>query len=144
MASPDKETFVHRWFEEVWNKGRIEAIDELLAEGAVIHGLKGAMGEEVRGPEGFRPFFQAFHSAFPDIRITVETTVSEGNKIAAWCVVRGTHTEDGIGIAPTQKPIEFTGMCMVVVENGKMVEVWNSFDFLSFYQQLGVLPVLSA
>lgn len=139
MTSP-RETLAHRWFEEVWNKGRIEAIDEMLAPGAVVHGIKDKEGNDLRGPEGFKPFFQSFHGAFPDIHVEVEHTVVEGDSVAAYCVVRGTHTSEGLGFAPTQKPIMFTGICILAVEGGMIVEAWNGFDFLGFYQQLGVLP----
>ena len=57
--------------------------------------------------------------------------------------MRATHTGEGIGITPTDKPVEFTGMTMVRVKDGKIVEAWNNFDFMAMFQQLGALQVSS-
>ena len=118
------ETVLHRWFEEVWNQKRESAIDELMTEDAMVHGIAGPDGKEIRGPVAFRPFFHHFCAAFPDIRITIEVTA--------------THTGRGVTAAPTNRFARFTGMCIVRVENGKIAEGWNNFDFLSMYQQLGM------
>ncbi len=111
----------------------------MLARDVVIYGLSDAEGREVRGVEAFKAFHEKFREAFPDIQVTVEDTVAEGDKIAALCTVRGTHGGEGIGLAPTKRAIEFTGMCMLRVVDGKIAEAWNSFDFLSLYQQLGAI-----
>jgi len=132
------ETLIHRWFEEVWNKGRADAIDEMFDCEGIAHGLTGEDGKELCGPEGFKPFFESFRQAFPDLQVVVEDTVVEGDKVAARCIVRGTHRGEGIGIAATDKPVEFTGMTIVRVKDGKVVEAWNNFDFLAMYQQLGL------
>ncbi len=132
------ETIVRRWFEEVWNQKRESAIDELMADDALVHGIVGPDGNEIRGAAAFKPFFQHFCEAFPDIRITVEDALVDGGKVAARCAVTATHTGPGVMAAPTNKSARFTGMCIVRVENGKIVEGWNNFDFLSMYQQLGM------
>jgi steroid delta-isomerase-like uncharacterized protein len=129
-------TIEHRWFGEVWNKGRADAIDEMLSPDVVIHGLTDSNGNEVRGAEAFKSFYEGFRGAFPDIQVTVEDTVSEGDKIVARCTVRATHRGEGLGLAPTDKAVEFTGMCMLSMEGGKIVESWNSFDFLTMFQQI--------
>ena len=134
-----QDTFVHRWFEEVWNKGRAAAIDEMLAPGAVVHGIKGPDGAELRGPAGFKPFFEMFRAAFPDIHVEVEETIIDGEKFSGRCVARGTHKGPLGGFPATQKQIEFSGMCMAVVRDGKMTEVWNTWDFVTMYRQLGAL-----
>ena len=134
----DKEpTLVHRWFEEVWNKGRAEAIDEMFDCEGIAHGLTDEGGNELCGPEGFKPFFQSFRNAFPDLEVTVEDTVVEGDKIAARCTVKGTHAGEGVGVAATNRRVEFTGMTMVRVKDGKIAEAWNNFDFMTMFQQLG-------
>ncbi len=140
----DNVALMRRWFEEVWNKGREEAIDELLAEDGVANGLADESGEALRGPVGFKPFFRRFREAFPEIEVTVEDTVSEGDKVAARCTVRGAHRGDSLGLAATNRPVEFTGICIVRVADGKIAEAWNNFDFMSMFQQLGALRVDSA
>jgi len=137
--SEENKALIRRWFEEVWNKGREEAIDEMFAEGAVANGLSDESGEPLRGPAGFKPFFRRFRDAFPDIQVTVEDTVAEGDKVAARCSVRGRHSSDSLGFAATRRPVEFTGISIVRVSGGKIVEAWNNFDFMSMFQQLGAL-----
>jgi steroid delta-isomerase-like uncharacterized protein len=128
------DTILHRWFEQVWNLGREEAIDELMAEDVVTHGLQ----EDLHGPAAFKPFYRQFRSAFPDMRITVEEVLIDGDMIAARCSVSGTHTGPGLSVPASGKPTSVTGMCMARVKDGKMIEGWNNFDFLALYQQIGM------
>src|SRR5215207_4388844 len=125
----DNAAVVRRWFEEVWNRGREEAIDELFDEA----------GSPLRGASGFKPFFRRFREAFPELEVVVEDTVSEGDKVAARCTVRGRHRGDALGFKATDSPVEFDGICIVRVRGGKIVEAWNNFDFMSMFQQLGAL-----
>jgi steroid delta-isomerase-like uncharacterized protein len=136
--SEENRALIHRWFEEVWNKGRAEAIDELFAEGGIANGLADESGAPLRGPQGFKPFFQKFRDAFPNIEVIVEDTVAEGDKVAARCRVRATHQGEGLGIAATNRPVEFTGISIVRIKGGQIVEAWNNFDFASMFQQLNV------
>ncbi len=130
-------TLMHRWFEEVWNQGRTETIDELLAPDVVGHGLVDAAGQEVRGVAAFKEFYHSFRETFPDIHITVEDTISEGDKLVGRCQVTGCHRGGGIGVAPTGKTVSFGGACIVRIKDGRIAESWNHFDFLSLYQQVG-------
>jgi steroid delta-isomerase-like uncharacterized protein len=132
------ETVLHRWFEQVWNQKRESAIDELMAEDAVVHGIAGPDGKEIRGPVAFRPFFHHFCAAFPDIRITIEDVLVDGDKVAVRCAVTATHAGPGLTAAPTNKAANITGMCIARIKDGKIAEGWNNFDFLSMYQQLGM------
>jgi len=139
VSTDDNKALIHRWFEEVWNKGRAEAIDEMFAADGIANGLSDEQGEPLRGPDAFRQFFYKVRTAFPDIEVVVEDTVAEGDKLAARCRVRATHQGDSLGIAATRKPVEFTGIALVRIENGKIVEAWNNFDFMSMFQQLGAI-----
>jgi steroid delta-isomerase-like uncharacterized protein len=136
-------TLVHEWFEEVWNRRDAGTIDRLLGADAIVHGIAKENETPVRGPGGFKEFHRRFLEAFPDLSVEVVETVSEGNKIAARCIVRGTHRGGGLGFAATGKTMEFTGMGIALVSGGKIVEAWNNFDFLTMYSQLGVLDKLS-
>ena len=137
--SDENSALIRRWFEEVWNKGREEAIDELFAAEGIAHGLADEAGNDLRGPQDFKPFFRKFRSAFPEIEVVVEDTVAEGDKVAARCVVRGKHQSDSLGFAATGQATEFTGITIVRIEKGKIVEAWNNFDFMTMYKQLGTL-----
>jgi steroid delta-isomerase-like uncharacterized protein len=138
MSNENKE-LLRRWFEEVWNKGREEAIDEMFAADGIAHGLTEGGDKTMRGPVDFKPFFRTFRSAFPEIEVVMEDAIAEGDKVAARCRVRGKHQSDSLGFAATGLPTEFTGITIVRIEGGKIVEAWNNFDFMTMYKQLGAL-----
>lgn len=133
----ENRALIRRWFEEVWNKGREEAVDEMFAADGLGHGLA-EDGGPLQGPENFKLFHRAFRGAFPDIRVTVEDVLADGDRIAARCSVRATHTGDHLGFAATGKPVEITGITICRIGHGQIIESWNNFDFLKLYQQLGV------
>ena len=133
--STENKALVRRWFEEVWNKGRVAAIDEMLAADAPIHGL----GVDFYGPAGFKPFHAAYRNAFPDVTIQVDDIVAEGSIVAARWSGTGTHHGEGLGFAATGRQVQFSGMSFIRVENGTLVEAWNNFDQLGMRQQLGVV-----
>ena len=124
------------WFDEVWCRGQEAAIDRLMATEAVAYGLPGG---DMRGAAGFRQVFNAFRGAFPDIHVAVERTITEGDMVTAHCRVTGTHTGNGLGLDATGKKVDFEGMTIVRVVDGRIREGWNCFDFLTMYQQLGVV-----
>ncbi len=140
MAQPGSTlvTLARRWFEEVWNQKRVATINELLTDNVLAHGLVGPDGKEVRGPAAFKSFHQHFCTAFPDIHITVEDVLQDGDKVAARCSVTGTHRGSNLPVAATNNAINITGMCILRVEEGKIAEAWNNFDFLKMYQQIGM------
>jgi len=140
-STPD--AVVRSWFEELWNQGNEDAIERLFAANGIAHGLPSPDGQALRGPEAYRPFYRSFREAFPDVRVVVVRTVTEGELVTAHCHVTGTHRGDSLGKA-SGKPVDFWGMTMVRVRDGQIVEAWNNFDFLSFYQQIGMLPALPA
>ena len=129
-------TFMHHWFEEVWNKGSVEAIDNLMAEDAIVHGL-GEAGIESRGPAAFKPFAAKLRGAFPDIQVTIEETIEQGDRIVARWTARMTHTGDDLGVPATGRQVSFTGMSWGRVRDGKLVEGWNNYDMMSMMEQIG-------
>ena len=130
---------IRRWFAEVWNKGRADAIPEMLAENAIVHGLSDDAAKPLQGPAGFLPFHTQFREAFPEIKVIVEDGIAEGDMVVARCSVRGKHTGDSLGFMATQAQVEFTGIAIVRVKDGKFVEAWNNFDFMKMYKQLGAI-----
>lgn len=130
---------VHRWFEEVWTKGRLSAIDELLTPEAFIHGL-GEPGREAGGHEAFKSFVSRFQATFSDINVVVEQTVEQDDMVASRWVATMTHTGADMGIAPTGKKITVTGMSMGRFRDGRMVEGWNNWDQAGLVAQLQAPP----
>ena len=137
--SPDGKDLIQRWFNEVWNKGRAEAIDEMLTADATIHGLSDTSGMPISSPDAFREFHKQFTGAFLGITVDVDDVFGEGDKAVARCTVRGKHSGDHLGLAATNADVEITGIAIIKVKDGKIVEAWNNFDFLKLNQQLGVL-----
>ena len=131
---------VYRWYEEVWNKKREEAIDEMLSPKVVLYGLTDNPTEALRGPDAFRQYWRTLITIFPDVQVAVESTISEEDKVAARCSLRGTHTGEGLGFAPTGKKVHITGVRISTFSEGKVIEAWNNFDTLSLYRQLGLFP----
>jgi predicted ester cyclase len=134
MAEIDPDSAARTWFREVWDEGREETIDRLMARDCVAHGLG---DRPIVGPDQFKPFFRMFQSAFGDLQIEVARTIVQGDMVAAHCHVVARHVGAGLGGTPTQRPVDFWGMTMLRVRGGQIVEAWNCFDFLSMYQQLG-------
>jgi predicted ester cyclase len=131
------------FFEEVWNKGRREAIGELLLPDAVIY----ESGEAIRGPEGFYPFFDRMQATFSNIHVSFQDTISEGDKVCLrWsCSMR--HSGDGFGVPPTGKAFQTTGITVVRIADGKFIEGWQNWDMLGLMQQIqgaGLAPTYIA
>ncbi len=112
--------------------------DELIAEDFIYHGPP--MLGEVRGREGFKQILGVFRGAFPQFETTVEDVIAEEDRVA----VRHTHhvTQRGefAGIPPTGKQATVSGIEMLRVRDGQIVEFWHMDDFLGLMQQLGAIP----
>jgi steroid delta-isomerase-like uncharacterized protein len=134
--SPNKKVVV-RWFEEVWNKGRADAVDGMFTVDGLAHGL----GPTIRGPAEFKVFHAAFRDAMPDMRIEIQDLIEEGDQVAYRWTASATHTGSGLGFAATNRRAEFQGLGIVRIRNGQIVEGWNAFDRLGLFQQLGVVNV---
>ena len=138
MSQENKE-LVRRWFEEVWNKGRADAIEEMFDANGIAHGLSDDPENPIKGPRDFKPFHTVFRDAFPNMMIVVEDMVAEGDKVAARCSVRAKHEGDFLGRSATESPVDFTGITIVRIYKGKIVEAWNNFDFMTLHRQVGLL-----
>jgi steroid delta-isomerase-like uncharacterized protein len=128
-------TFMERWYEEVWNKGRESAIDEMAEPDAVAHGL-GQNGGDVVGLENFKTFFRTFQSGLSDIRVVVEDTITEGDRSMARVTVTAKHTGHTLGMPAKGNEVKFTGVSIARLKDGKIVEAWNYFDFPTMYRQM--------
>jgi len=124
--------------EEVLSKGNLAVVDELQATNYVYHG---SGGQEFKGPEGFKQLVTMLRTAFPDLHVTVEDMVAEGDKVAHRLTLRGTHKGDFMGIAPTGKQVTFAAIVISRFAGGKEVEAWANLDQLGMMQQLGVVPL---
>lgn len=128
-------TFMERWFEEVWNKGRESAIDEMADPHAVAHGL-GENGGDAIGVDAFKEFFRSYRAAMSDIHIAVEDSITQGDLTAARVRVTAKHTGHQLGVPAKGNAIDITGITMARLKDGKLVEAWNYFEFPKMYQQM--------
>jgi steroid delta-isomerase-like uncharacterized protein len=133
--SSDIKALSRQWFEKVWNQRDEAAIDQLAASDIIVHGI-GESLEPMTGTQVFREFRRNFLSAFPDMTCNVEDVICEGDKTVTRVTVRGTHTGDGIGIAPTKRRFRASALVMFHWRNGKIAEGWNEFDAAGMMRQL--------
>lgn len=131
MSSP-KEIGV-QWFQEVWNERKPSAIYDLFAEEAKGH-LEG--GLEVTGPAAFEAFQKSILAALPDIKIEVLNSLSDGDDACILWQATATHTGHGMDMVPTGNSIKMRGMTWFHVENGKIVEGWDSWDIGGLMQTM--------
>jgi steroid delta-isomerase-like uncharacterized protein len=136
--APD--TMIREWFEQLWNQKREDTIYKLMAPNCMVHGLPSPDNRPLCGPDQFRMVYRQFRQAFPDLHVTVEQTVREGDLAALHCRVTGKHEGEGLGVPPSGRTVDFTGMVFVRAEDGQFVEGWNCFDFQTCFQQIGAAP----
>ena len=115
------------WFAEVWNKGREEVIEQMTAPDARARGL--AQGErELVGPAAFKEFYRPMKSALPDIDISIDDVITQGDQTCCRLTACGTHAGDGLGVPPTGRKVSFTALVWIRWKDGKIAEAWNEFD----------------
>src|SRR5712692_5861118 len=132
---------VRRLFEELWNKGNLSVADQLFSPNYAHHDP--STPDFGRGPESERKRATLYRTAFPDLELTIEDIIAEGETVMARWSCRGTHKGDLSGIAPTGKQVTISGVSIARFTGGKMVEGWVNWDALGLMQQLGVVPELA-
>jgi steroid delta-isomerase-like uncharacterized protein len=137
MSTEDNKALVRRFYEEVFNRKNIAAIDEFIAPNVVDHAAPpGTPG----GIEGQKQLIGQYLTAFPDLHFTVEDMIAEGDKVVDRITARGTHQGEFMGIPPTGKHATVTAIDITRIAGGKFVEHWLEMDTLGMLQQLGVVP----
>lgn len=137
MSLAENKALARRWFEDIWNKGDLDAIDELVAPDAVFHD---PATKEYRGPDGARELVSTYRTAFPDTRFTIEEQIAEGDAVATRWTARGTHEGELMGISPTGKNVTVKGIEISRVSAGKLAGGEVAWDSLGMLRQLGAVP----
>ena len=135
--SEENKAIVRRFIDEVINKGDLGVIDELVSPSMVDHSAPPGLPS---GPEGTKQMLTMFRTAFPDLNGTLQGLLAEGDKVAVRYTTRGTHQGDFTGIAATGKQVTIEGIEIDRIEDGKVVEHWESMDMMALMQQLGAVP----
>ncbi|MGA2848326.1 MAG: ester cyclase [Terracidiphilus sp.] len=120
------------WFEVVWNRGRRGAIAELLSPNVVLHDA----GVDSVGIEPFLLFFDRMQDTFSDIHVDVEEILAEYDKACVRWTCTGKHTGFGFSIPPTGAEVRVSGLSVIHVEDGKVVEAWQNWDMLGMMDQI--------
>jgi steroid delta-isomerase-like uncharacterized protein len=136
MSTEQNKAILRQVYEAAFNQQNLDALDEVIASDSTDHNLT---PEQPPGLEGAKQVFSSFHTAFPDLQVNVEDMIAEGDKVVARLTVRSTHQGEFMGIAPTGNQVTFTGIDIVRIAAGKIVERWGNFDDLGMMQQLGVM-----
>ena len=133
--SEENKKLVRRWFEEVWNQQREEAIDEMFAPGGKAHGFP-ERDSVLVGPEKFKETHRVFIGAFPDLHITVHDVVAEGEKVAVFWTAAMTHLGDHLGFAPTLKRERLDGASLLIVGGSQIQEGWDYMELQGLIMRL--------
>ena len=139
MTLEENKALVRRYLESNWGKRDFSIIDELVAPDFVQHAATVNAGRE-----GITQFFRMVHGGLPDLQFTLNNLLADGDMVSTRFTIRGTHQGPLFGIPATGKPIMITGMSLLRLRDGKIVENWNEVDMLSALQQLGVIPPIGA
>ena len=135
MSTEDNKALVRRFYGESVHNPAL--LDELLASTYVLH-LPG--NPPIAGIEPAKQLMVAYTSGFPDLQLTTEDLVAEGDKVAIRNTWRGTHQGVFQGIPPTGKHVTFTGTDIFRCGGGNIAEQWADLDALGLMQQLGGIP----
>jgi steroid delta-isomerase-like uncharacterized protein len=136
-VSEDNKALMRRFYDEVVAQGNVDLIDDMLAEDFVEH-------EEFPGitPDraGVKQFFTMLRAAYPDIRMTAEDLIAEGDKVVARISITGTHQGEFMRVPATGKQITVPAVDIVQFRDGKATAHWGVTDGLTWMQQLGAIP----
>ena len=136
MTSEDFKRHVRDGVDEIFNKKNLGYIDEFVAHDIVDHAAPPGLPP---GIAGYRMKVGAFIEAFPDLEITYEHQVAEGDMIAGRFTLTGTQRGEFAGVPATGKAVRVTGHDHLRFEDGKLAEHWVEMDVLTLMQQLGAL-----
>jgi steroid delta-isomerase-like uncharacterized protein len=137
MTGADLKDVYRRFLDEGFNRGNLDALDDILTPDYVDHN---APPGTLPGPAGIKSIIAGFRAAFPDVRMTIEDQLADGDRVATRYTFRGTHLGNLMGIPPSGKQIEMTGITIARIAGGKMAEGWVVYELLSLLQQIGAVP----
>jgi steroid delta-isomerase-like uncharacterized protein len=138
-ATSNKATF--RRFQDAMNTGDVDivgrTIDEIVDPGATV---RTPLPIETTGPQALKEIFAMLHRAFPDLRVTVEDLIEEGDKVVGRNTVTGTNLGPHMGRPPTGKPVTYNEIFIFRFVDGRIAETWGVVDVASQLKQLGLMP----
>jgi steroid delta-isomerase-like uncharacterized protein len=137
MTSHDNKGIARFLTEEVFNKGNLDVVEKIIDPEFVHHDPNSR--DIGKGPEAYKQLLQRYRKAFPDLHISIEQQIMEGDLVVDRWKGEGTHQGELMGMAPTGKKVSICGISIHRINNGKIVETWNNYDSMTLLQQLGLL-----
>lgn len=137
MSLEENKALVRRYLEEAWNQGNLGILDEVMAPTYVRY-MSGQAAPLDR--KGQKQRIAGFHQALPDLHLTIEDLIAEGDRVVFRITVHGTQQGPLMGIAPTGKLISVSAIDIARIVEGNIVEHWGQMDTFGLLQQLGALP----
>lgn len=136
---------VKNFVELLWNQRNLELADSIFATDCHTHQLRsGAPVTSVpRGPQAIKTHVSEWLSGFPDLHVTIEQMVAEGDRVLSQLAMDGSHTGPWLGIPPTGKRLNIRMMTIHRIQGGKIIEDWVLVESLGLFQQLGAVPATS-
>ena len=128
---------LRRFYEEFWNRGDVEVIDEIISDDYIDHQ---PLPDSPSGKAGFADLIRMWKRGFPDGGETVDALIAEGDLVVGRFTFRGTHTGEFMGIAATGRLVTMTGIDVVRIVDGKIVEFWYAEQLHDLLRQLDALP----
>lgn len=135
MANQNYSTVIRTLFDEVYSKGNVNKCNEIFSQDLKIHDV--ALGNQFRGLQGMKEAETLYTAAFPGKKATIEDMYTVDDKVIVRWRCKGTHKGEFNGYAPTNKPIDVSGISIYRFANNKIVEAWQSWDRLGLYEQIG-------
>ena len=134
-AERQKEAY-RKLLEVGFNQGDTTIVDSILVENPVDH-MPTPPGMPT-GRAGLKQMIVSFRTAFPDMKMSIESMVSEGDRLAAYTVMTGTNTGEFMGMKATGKAVRVEGFDLIRFEGDRMAEHWGVNDDAGMMRQLGV------
>ena len=138
MSTETNKAVVIRYIEQVWNKGRLDLMEEFFAEDVVEHNIPKAPGLDRR--DSLKAVISMARESMPDIQLTLHAVIAEGDKVVTHWSYKATHQGELMGIPATGKQLSTSGAGIYRLANDRIAEIWNFPDNLSLMQQLGAIP----
>ncbi len=136
----DNKDIVRRLYEELWNKRKLELVNELISPSHALH-APNVSGSSI-GPEAYKRQVLHFLAGYSDLHFTIEDIIAENDKVVACWTLSGTHRGDFMGIPATNKKVSVDGMTIHHIAGGKIMDSFSNWDALGMMQQLGAVPSL--
>jgi steroid delta-isomerase-like uncharacterized protein len=138
MSIENNKAMTRRFYEEVFNRGNLDLVEEFVSEDFVDH--EGIPGLPKTGPKAIRALFEMSVAGFSDLHFTIDELIGEGDKVVARGRMSGTHTGEFMGIPPTNKSVEVQLVDIFEIHDGKATQHWGVMDQAGMMQQLGLTP----